>query len=324
MSLKVGFIGCGGIGGHHMRLLAKMDDVQMVAFSDTDEERAKNAAKNYGGEAFKDYKAMLKKVELDAVFVCTPPFAHGPQEKAVIEAGLPFFVEKPVALSLKVTAPIIEGVHKKNLITAVGYQDRYLDIIDQLKSFLQGRKVGMIMGYWMGGMPGVYWWRQKKLSGGQAVEQTTHIFDASRNLFGEVVKVYASAQTGLMKEVPNYDIEDATAVNVEFESGLMGVIFSACFLSTNGRCGMDGWGRDFAFEYKERGSLKLFEPGRIVETQVKNDYAFLCDRTFIEAVATGDRSKIRSDYLDAVRSLSISLAANKSVATGKPVKVVAI
>jgi hypothetical protein len=44
-----------------------------------------------------------------------------------------------------------------------------------------------------------------------------------------------------------------------------------------------------------------------------------CDRTFIDAVLSGDASKIRSPYADAVRSLAFTLACNQSLDTGLPV-----
>ncbi|MBQ8187420.1 MAG: hypothetical protein IJ037_11205, partial [Clostridia bacterium] len=51
------------------------------------------------------------------------------------------------------------------------------------------------------------------------------------------------------------------------------------------------------------------------------DAGILCDRTFIEAVISGDGSKIRSSYRDAFKSVSFTMACNESMATGKPVKV---
>ena len=46
-----------------------------------------------------------------------------------------------------------------------------------------------------------------------------------------------------------------------------------------------------------------------------------CDRTFVEAVLTGDASRIRSPYADAVKSLAFTLACNESMDTGLPVRV---
>jgi hypothetical protein len=45
------------------------------------------------------------------------------------------------------------------------------------------------------------------------------------------------------------------------------------------------------------------------------------DQVFLEAIRSGDGSRIRSSYADAVKSLAVSLAANESYQTGKPVAV---
>ena len=128
---------------------------------------------------------MLAKEELDAVYISIPPFAHGAPEKAVVAAGLPMFVEKPVHMDADEAKEIAAQVEDKGIITACGYQERYLDIIDKAQELLASRRVGFFMGYWMGGMPGG-WWREKAKSGGQLMEQTTHEFDMARYLFGEV------------------------------------------------------------------------------------------------------------------------------------------
>ena len=51
------------------------------------------------------------------------------------------------------------------------------------------------------------------------------------------------------------------------------------------------------------------------------DFGTRCDRTFIDAVLTGDASKIRSPYSDACRSTAFTLACNRSMETGLPKKI---
>jgi len=51
------------------------------------------------------------------------------------------------------------------------------------------------------------------------------------------------------------------------------------------------------------------------------DAGTMCDRTFIDAVISGDGSKIRSPYGEAISTLAAVLAANESIKTGQPVKV---
>jgi predicted dehydrogenase len=287
------------------------------------EEKVKPVAEQLKANAYTDFRKMCKKEDLNAVYICTPPFAHGKQEMAAIKAKAHIFVEKPIHLNVAKAQAIASKLQGANLIGAVGYQDRYQDIIDKLKAYLASHPAGMFMGYWMGGMPGVAWWRRKEQSGGQHVEQTTHIFDMARYLFGEVDYVWADGRVGMMTEVPEYNIEDASAVTLKFKSGLTGTVFSACFLGVGSRCGLDIWCKDAHVWYQERTLIRITEKGKPApeETKVANPYAVEEDRTFIQAVATGDASKIRSTYADAVRSLAVSLAATKSISTKKVVKV---
>jgi predicted dehydrogenase len=232
------------------------------------------------------------------------------------------FIEKPVGADVETLRKVRAGIQRKKLITAVGYQDRYLDIVERMKKFLDGRGVGMIKGYWMGGMPGVMWWRQKKLSGGQHVEQTTHTFDMARYLFGDVKRVAAVASKGLMTEHEKYDIQDASAVHLEFASGLVGTIFSACFLQAGGgKVGIDIYGKDFYIEYQGRRSISINRKNKTEVFRNTNNSTLIEDQTFIDAVLSGDGSKIRSPYADAAKSAAVSIAASDSLKSGNFEKV---
>lgn len=120
---------------------------------------------------------MLENEEMDALYVCIPPFAHEEQEIIAAEKGIALFVEKPVSVIMEKAREVDAAIRKNNVVSCVGFQGRYLDIITQTKDLLKDRPVGMAMGYWMGGMPQVPWWRRKEMSGGQAVEQTIHVTD---------------------------------------------------------------------------------------------------------------------------------------------------
>ncbi len=315
-SVRLGFIGAGGNAGRHMRELKTIDGTELVAFCDVAQEKAENAAKEYGGNAYGYYDDMLSKEELDAVYISIPPFAHGGAERAVIKAGLPMFVEKPVHMDAKDAREIAKMVEDAGLITASGYQERYLDIIDKAKELLEERQVGFFMGYWMGGMPG-RWWREKAKSGGQILEQTTHEVDLARYLFGDVKTVHAVQRKGLVPDA-DYDVEEASAVSLEFESGVFGVMFSACFIKAGmRRSGLDIFCADGSLEYHLRRSLVLSTEEGTQTWEVGNKCTIDMDTTFVEAVRTGDGSKIRSPYPDAVKSAELSIAANESLSTGK-------
>ena len=175
----------------------------------------------------------------------------------------------------------------------------------------------MMLGYWIGGMPGVWWWRQMETSGGQAVEQTTHIFDLARYFGGEVKEVYAAhAQRFLHKEVENFDVDDVGTVILKFESGAIANISSSCIAPF--RVGLDVIGRDLVLSITGHGLTTIDKGERSSESFSDNAYLEQ-DKAFLEAIKTGDRSKVRSDYSDAVKTLRVTLAANESAKSGQPV-----
>ncbi|MCX7917641.1 MAG: Gfo/Idh/MocA family oxidoreductase [bacterium] len=321
MEIKVGFIGCGGIANAHMNALSKIEGVKFVGMCDIDENRAKIASEKFGGEVYTDYEKMLSELNLDVCYICLPPFAHKGQEELCIEKGIPFLVEKPIHLNKNKAKKILEKIKEKNLITAVGYQDRYQDIIDYIKPFFSEGNLGFFTGWWVGGMPGVYWWRRKEMSGGQVVEQTTHIFDMSRYLLGEPVEVFAVKKTGLMMDVENYDVEDASAVSVYFEDGTFGIIFSGCFLKVPGKCGIDFYFKDKVIEYTERYKIKINYGNKIEEIYEKGDLLLKENTAFIEAVKTKNPSLIKSSYEDAYKTLIFTLCANEAMEKKKVIKI---
>ncbi len=319
---SVALIGAGGIARYHLRHLEQMDDVNVVAVADVDVEKAKQIAEPLGAQVYSNHHDLFEAGGFDAVFVCVPPFAHTDQELIAAEQGIPFFTEKPHALSLDLTRKVQAAVDRTGVVTAVGFQDRYQDTFDELHSYLDNKDIGLFHGSWIGSMPGVPWWRRKEQSGGQHVEQTIHIFDSVRYLLGDVESVSATAAVGLMQHVENYNIEDASAVTLKLKSGAVGTVFSACYLAPGpaGKSGLEIYTREARVEYRLRKSVTYFEKGETRERQLGNQHGFDCDRTFIEAVQAGDPSRVRSPYADASKTLAIVLAADESLKNGgKPV-----
>lgn len=322
MALRVALVGAGGIGGYHLGQLQKLSDIEVVGVADVDLQRAQDMATKAGGcRAFANHTEMYDSVKPEAVFIGVPPFAHTDQETEAAERGIHFFVQKPQALSMEKARGILAAVEKAGIITAVGFQDRYLDVVEAAKAALADRKAGLAMGYWMGDMPGVGWWRVRAQSGGQAVEQTIHIFDSARYLFGEADSIQAMAATGLMTDVPNYDVDDASAMTIHFRNGVVCTIFSACYLrGAPGKGGLDIYCQDARIEYDLRANVRIRGPQETRELRHQNDADRACVGAFVEAVRTGDLSKIRSPYGDGMRSLELPLAGQRAIETGQTVR----
>ena len=319
MAVKVGFVGTGGIAGAHLKNLKTFEDVELVAMCDVVEEKAKARADEFGGKPITDFREMFDKIDLDAVYICTPPFAHGEQERIACEMGIPMFIEKPIGVTLEQAVIINEMVQRSGVITSVGYHWRYNSGAQAALSLLKGEKLLGALGYWMGGLPGVHWWRVRAESGGQHVEQTTHIFDLCRYIVGsDAVLVHGVANSGGITDVPDYDVDDVSMVNIVFKNGVVANIASCC--------AMKGW---------SRVQLEVFCPGLVLNVgggaltvnrqgkveEVDKVPALDRDRVFIDAVKTGDSSKILSPYADALETHKITMAASKSFEMGKAIDV---
>ena len=316
--VKLGFIGTGGMAGAHMRNLKdNFEDVEFSAMCDISEDRAKQRAEEFGGNAYADYRVMYDKEDMDAVYICTPPFAHGEQERIACEQGIAMFIEKPIHSELEPAIIINEDIERSGVITSVGYHWRYGGNAQNAKEMLDAQpQILGALGYWIGGMPGTPWWRVRAESGGQHVEQTTHIFDLARFLVGSDGKtVHGVAASGSMEDIENYDIDDISMVNIEFKNGAVANIVSSCAMEGFGRVHLEVFTRGLVVTV---GGANEVNKGGETES-LSNAGGQDRDRVFIDAVKSGDSSKILSPYSDALETLRIMLAASTSFRTGKAV-----
>ena len=316
MSIKVGFVGAGGRARSHMRALANIEDVEIVAICDIKEETAQSATSEFGGTAYTDYRVMLDSENLTAMYVVVPTFAHYDAEILAAQQGVHMLLEKPVVPSMEKGLEILEAVQKSGVLTSVGYQQRYTGWAKQGRDFLNDKTVAMALAYRWGGLPGTPWWRVMAQSGGQIVEQTTHQIDLLRYLVGDVAEVHAYYATRALNDVENLDIPDVYALSLQFENGAVGTLSSTCVLRNGGGSnGIDIIMRDMRATVDGNG-VTVF-PGGAAEVGEMRESEDI-DEVFMAAIRSGDESGILSDFEDGLRSLDISLAANKSAETGQP------
>ena len=320
MSVRIGFVGAGGIANAHLKNLEQIPEAKLVAFADVDTTRAQTAADRFGAVAYADYHEMLDKEPLDALYVCVPPFAHDDAEVLAARKGIALFVEKPVATTLAKAREIERAIADAGVISSVGYHWRYYDITDRAREILSDREIGMVLGYWVGGMPGVAWWRVLEQSGGQMVEQTTHIFDLARFLCGDIAEVSAQYATRTLGDVPNFSVWDVGTATLRFESGVVGQIATSCMVKKGGKVGLQIIARDVVLEIAG-GKLTVTAADQdAAEFPSESSPTLREDQTFVAAVQSGDGAAIRSPYADAVKTLAATLACNESAQTGKPVR----
>jgi len=328
--VRLGFIGCGNIiRGHLEQGLKDFEDVEFVGWCDLREEAAAERRAQVGGqgEIFTEAAEMLDKAKPDAVFIALPTFAHGPVEKEVVKRRIPFFIEKPIAIDMATAARTLEAVKKRDILTCVGYMSRYREPVQQAKRLIEGRSPVFLLGGWAGqgpkpDTPIFQWWVRKEMSGGQFTEQATHTVDLARYFFGDAESVYAVPVRDRVPRPDFFTIEDAVVADVRFLNGAAGCLYGACCIGVGGGVTMDIHFIDMKISFTSGRQDGLIQIKGQQPIQLRGDAKALHleDRAFINSVKAGSNQGILSTYEDGVKTLAISLAADKSMKTGKVVK----
>lgn len=322
-ALRVACVGTGFIAGRHLQALAALPDVDVVAVADPDLGRATAAAERVGARAYDDGLVLLEQQRLDAVWLCVPPFAHGPLEDACVERGLPFFVEKPLAVDLATAAAVAGRVRERALLTAVGYHWRHLDVVRQAAELLRDNPPQLITGYWLDRTPPAPWWSRRDQSGGQVLEQTTHILDLARLLVGEVDTVTAVETHTAREAFPGATVPTASTSVLRFASGAVGTVSSSCVLDWRHRVALSVVAEGLLLEVVERGlcdhELRIVtsDGERVVGSD--QDPIAAEDAEFVAAVRGGGPPRV--SYDEALRTHRLAWALDRSAREGVPVDV---
>ena len=121
--LRVAVIGVGHLGRHHARILAAMDDVDLVAVVDIVAERAAEIAASAGTRALGDSRELLDQV--DAVTVAVPTELHHEISMPFLERGVAVLIEKPLARSLEEADDLVAVARRTGAILATGQTERF-------------------------------------------------------------------------------------------------------------------------------------------------------------------------------------------------------
>lgn len=145
---KIGIIGCGGIAnGKHMPSLAKLEDVEMVAFCDIVKERAEKAKFEFGTEdatVYEDFHELLKDGNIDIIHVCTPNSSHAEISIAALESGKHVMCEKPMAKTGEEGRAMLEAAKRTGKKLTIGYQNRFRTDSQYLHTICQEGELGDI------------------------------------------------------------------------------------------------------------------------------------------------------------------------------------
>jgi len=181
LSLRVGYIGAGNFSNQHIYPQLSRHDVELAAVCDLVEEKARAAAGTYGFKSvYTDFEEMCEREDLDAVFCVGRQKMQHEVGMAVLERGLPVYVQKPAAQTAAETREMAEAVARKQVVCHVGFNLRSCPAVRKTRELLAGTEFGaptlLIFRYGLMARPV---WHEA------IADQHVHAIDTIRHLLGE-------------------------------------------------------------------------------------------------------------------------------------------
>lgn len=329
--VRVGIVGTGWIARDHLRSLQALDDVTVTAVCDVDEARLQPFATDAGARAYTDWRRLFEAEELEAVFVCVPPLAHREVALEVLEAGLPIYLEKPIARGAEDAAAIVEAAERTGTVCAIGYQWHALDLLDDVRRLLADEEVGLLLGTGIGPTQTRPWFLDRRMGGGNLLERGSHHLDLARTVGGEVASVQAAlGRVRLARSAGDQgqgDTEDAVTMVLELTSGAIATIVVAWTRS--------GQPATYSLDIVSSEStlhlhldpeftLSGMHGAEAVKLQAASHPFDRSERRFIDAARAGDAAAVVCRPRDAAATLAVALAAERALETGARVDVTTI
>ncbi len=232
--LRVALVGCGIISEEHIRAYARhAERARIVVCCDIDREKATQRAALVGEDtrAVTRFEEALSDPGVDAVEICTPHHLHSEAVIAAARAGKHILCQKPLAKTLDECDAMIAAAQEAGVTLFYGEMNRTLPAAVLARQAVEEGRIGQLIGvqataaHWQGGRYLSTAWRyDPQISGGgQLLDGGIHAVDLMLHIGGPIRSV-----TGFATRFrPELGGEDTAVVNVQFEAGHLGTLFSS-------------------------------------------------------------------------------------------------
>jgi predicted dehydrogenase len=215
--IRLSVIGCGGFGLFALQQFTQLPGVKLVGMAGTHRPAALAAAARFGVENIDEVGELLRRDDVDLVYVATPPFLHHEQAMAALDAGKHVIVEKPLALTVEQADELIAAARQRDRLLVANLMQRYNPLFETVCRLIEGRALGGVLhGAFENyasdeNLPAEHWFWDRTKSGGIFVEHGVHFFDLFAGWLGRG-RVEA-AQVGVR---PGTTIEEHVQATVRY------------------------------------------------------------------------------------------------------------
>jgi predicted dehydrogenase len=121
--IRLGVVGAGGLGYHHVRILRDLPGIAFAGFFDSSAERAAKVAGELGVRAHESLDSLLDAA--DALTIVVPTPAHHAVAKAALARGKHLLIEKPIATTLEEADDLLDAARRAGAIVQTGHVERF-------------------------------------------------------------------------------------------------------------------------------------------------------------------------------------------------------
>ena len=328
-------IGAGHIGMEHLLDIYHRDNVRIIGVVDSDEERARYAARCAGCELYAtDHRELVGREDVDIVIIATYTSSHLAILRDCLAAGKHVLCEKPIATSLAEGEEFMREVKAADTKVLIAHILRHNRTYNKIRELIRGGAIGEVRVIRMSqNHHAMRWPRYKRLMEdcSPTVDCGVHYYDISEWILGDRITDVTGVGTKTQDDSPrpNY-----TLVTFRTEGGVLGyyevgwgeTIRSSNlkeFIGTEGRITLEMKDRRLG-DNEEGDLLTLYHrDGNVYETVnldsvYKDMYAQLM--TLIDMIENDTAGDPSMD--EAWRAFRIALAAEESIESGKTIKIV--
>lgn len=189
--LRVGLIGCGGMGTMHANCYKNLEGVELAALADLIPEKAQALAAGTNAQIYSCGRDLLEQAQVDVIDICLPTYLHAEHALLAMDKVKYVFVEKPVALTVAEADAMLEKSKATGCRVQVGQVIRFWDEYMVLRDMIKSGKYGSVQNAsfrrisprpaWSWNN----WFLQTELSGGAAQDLHIHDVDFVLSVFGQ-------------------------------------------------------------------------------------------------------------------------------------------
>jgi len=245
-SFKYGIIGAGSMGREHIRNVNIIDEAEIVALSDPNDESIDQSLSllNKKVPCFKNYNEMIQADLVDGYIISTPNFTHIDVLKDVIKTKKHILVEKPLCTTIKDCIKLRDLTKNYPGLIWTGMEYRYMPPVKRMIEEIHKKTIGELkmLSIREHRFPFLVkvnnWNRFAENTGGTLVEKCCHFFDLMRLIVNsEAKQVYASGNQDVNHLNEKYnnktpDILDNAYVIVDFQNGVRALL-DLCMFAEN-------------------------------------------------------------------------------------------